>query len=673
MNTNSIAAVNVLAIQRLFLSLLCVCSLWLLEGQPSSTGDGKVSNPSNEPAPIDVVAFDGLPAEEAARVALLPEGFKLHVFAAEPDIKQPIAFCIDHRGRVWVAEAYQYPRRAPEGQGKDRILIFEDTNGDHRFDKRTVFMEGLNLISGMEVGFGGVWVGAAPWLMFIPDRNGDDIPDGKPEILLDGWDFERDTHETLNTFTWGPDGWLYGCHGVFCPSHVGKPGTPMDERQRVDAAVWRYHPVNHTFEVFAEGTSNPWGIDFDLNGQCIIEACVIPHLWHMIQGGRYQRQGGPHYSITLEETKRNRAYLPPQAPAHLNPFIYDDIKTIGDHVHYTGNKGPHAANNRSDEAGGGHAHAGLMMYLGDSWPKSYRNKAFMNNIHGQRINMDILEPSGSGYTGSHGPDFINFNDRSSQALNMMSDQNGSVYLIDWYDRNQCHHNQIDGHDRTNGRIYKIVYKDEKWTPVNLALLDDLTLTELQVHPNEWMVKHAKQLLQERHALGTLDNRKVHQRLKTMLAEQKASDRILRCMWALHVTGGFNPGLAEQWLGHPEAYVRGWTIQLMAEGGNPDAKTLSHWTRLAKNDPSPVVRRFLASAMQRTPIEQRLDVLSGLLSHKEDANGHNLPLLYWYAVEPLAGHRPDLAVQLLKETRIPLIRQYIARRMTAVTSSLSNSR
>ncbi len=228
-------------------------------------------------------------------------------------MKQPIAMALDDRGRLWVAEAYTYPIRAPEGQGKDRILIFEDTDGDGKFDKRTVFAENLNLVSGLEVGFGGVFVGAAPYLLFIPDRNGDDIPDGKPEVLLDGFGYE-DTHETLNTFTWGPDGWLYGCHGVFTHSNVGKPGTPKSERVPINAGIWRYHPTRHKFEVFAEGTSNPWGVDFDDHGQAFCTACVIPHLYHMIQGGRYQRQAGEH----------------------IDPYTYDDIQTIADHRHYVG-------------------------------------------------------------------------------------------------------------------------------------------------------------------------------------------------------------------------------------------------------------------------------------------------------------------------------------------------
>src|SRR5690606_36284433 len=213
---------------------------------------------------IDSVKCARLTADQAAAAAELPPGFKMHACAAEPDVAQPIAFCLDDRGRVWVGEGHNYPKKGAPGQGKDRILVFEDTNGDHQFDKRTVFMESLNLISGMEVGFGGVWVGAAPEFMFIPVNDWENPqPAGPPQVLLDGWDEQVDTHETLNTFTWGPDGWLYGVHGVFCPSHVGKPGTPKEDRQRVDAAIWRYHPVKHEFEVFAEGTSNPWGIDFN--------------------------------------------------------------------------------------------------------------------------------------------------------------------------------------------------------------------------------------------------------------------------------------------------------------------------------------------------------------------------------------------------------------------------
>ena len=416
--------------------------------------------------------FAGLSPEDAAKEMILPPGFKATLFAGEPDVKQPIAFALDHRGRIWVAEAYTYPIPAPEGQGKDRILVFEDTNGDGKFDKRTVFIEGLNLVSGLEVGFGGVWVGAAPYFMYIPIQDGDEPkPAGPPQILLDGWGHE-DTHETLNTFTWGPDGWLYGCHGVFTHSNVGKPGTPKSGRTPVTAGVWRYHPTKHIFELFSEGTSNPWGVDFDEHGQCIIEACVIPHLWHMVQGGRFERQGGQH----------------------VNPYIFDDIKTIADHLHYRGNQWNDSDRASSRSLGGGHAHAGLMVYQGGSWPEKYHGQYFMNNIHGARINMDMPERQGSGFIGHHGPDFIDFNDYWSQILNLQYDQNGSVYMIDWYDKNQCHNNDMDAHDRSNGRIFKIVYGDTPWTPVNVEKLSDDELVQLQLNKNEWWVRHARRAL-----------------------------------------------------------------------------------------------------------------------------------------------------------------------------------
>ncbi len=193
------------------------------------------SSEINTLPPMDPIKFNGLSGVEAAKAMTVPKGFTVKLAASEPAVVRPIAFTLDDRGRLWVAEAHTYPTRAAEGQGKDRILIFEDTNGDGTLDSRKIFIENLNLVSGIEVGFGGVWVGAAPYLMFIPVKAGTDVPSGPPQILLDGWGYQ-DTHEMLNTFTWGPDGWLYGTHGVFTNSNVGKPGAPDSERQKLNGA-----------------------------------------------------------------------------------------------------------------------------------------------------------------------------------------------------------------------------------------------------------------------------------------------------------------------------------------------------------------------------------------------------------------------------------------------------
>ena len=588
--------------------------------------------------PMDVLPYAGLSGEDAAKAMKLPPGFSVTLAASEPDIVKPIAFTMDDRGRLWVVESHTYPTRASEGEGKDRILIFEDTDGDGRLDSRKVFIENLNLVSGIEIGFGGVWVGAAPYLMFIPIAEGTDRPAGQPQILLDGWGYE-DTHETLNTFTWGPDGWLYGTHGVFTNSNVGKPGAPDSERVKLNAGVWRFHPQTHAFEVFSEGTSNPWGLDFNDYGHAFVTACVIEHLYEAIPGGRYKRQAGPH----------------------LDPNTYDDIKTIADHVHWVGNKGPHAGNSRSDTAGGGHAHAGAMIYLGgDNWPKEYRDAILMNNIHGARTNMDVLTRSGSGYEGTHGPDFLKSNDAWSQMLNFRYGPDGSVFAIDWYDKNQCHSSNPDVHDKTLGRIFKISHTGDKWVQVDLAKLSSAELVDLQLNHNDWYVRHARRLLQERGA-----DPKVHEALKRILKENPDVTRKLRAMWALYVTQGFTEGALQDLLDQDNEYVRSWAVTLLAEGGHTSDGTLRHFARLAKSDMSPLVRLSLASALQRVPPAKRWSTLEGLFAHAEDAADQNLPLMVWYAAEPSVELDMPRALALAGNTKLPSIFSFTVRRIAAV--------
>ena len=588
--------------------------------------------------PMDVLPYAGLSGEAAAKAMSLPPGFSVTLAASEPDIVKPIAFTMDDRGRLWVVESHTYPIRAPEGQGQDRILIFEDTDGDGRLDSRKVFIENLNLVSGIEIGFGGVWVGAAPYLMFIPIKEGTDSPAGPPQILLDGWGYE-DTHETLNTFQWGPDGWLYGTHGVFTNSNVGKPGAPDSERVKLNAGVWRFHPQTHAFEVFAEGTSNPWGLDFNDYGHAFVTACVIEHLYEAIPGGRYKRQAGPH----------------------LDPNTYDDIKTIADHVHWVGNKGPHAGNSRSGSAGGGHAHAGAMIYLGgDTWPKEYRDAILMNNIHGARTNMDVLKRSGSGYAGTHGADFLKSNDAWSQMLNFRYGPDGSVYVIDWYDKNQCHSSNPDVHDKTLGRIFRISHTGDTWVKTDLAKLPSAELVEMQLNRNDWYVRHARRLLQERGP-----DPKVHEALKRILKDNPDVTRKLRAMWALHVTQGFTEGALQELLDHENEYVRSWAVALLAEHAHVSDATLRHFARLAKSDKAPLVRLSLASALQRVPPAKRWSTLEGLFAHAEDANDHNLPLMVWYAAEDVVELDMPRALALAGDTKLPGLFPFTVRRIATV--------
>lgn len=566
----------------------------------------------------------GLAAAEAARAMTAPPGFSVKLLAAEPEVCQPIAMCFDDRGRLWVVECYAYPHKLPAAEARDRILVFEDTDGDHVLDSRKVFAEGLNLASGIAVGFGGVWVGAAPELLFFPDADGDDVPDGLPQILLDGWG-AHDTHETLNSFIWGPDGWLYGCHGVFTHSAVGKPGTPEADRVRINAGIWRYHPVRHEFEVFSEGTSNPWGVDFNDLGHAFQTACVIPHLYHVIPGARYQRQAGQHF----------------------NPYTFDDIKTIARHTH------------RGKELGGGHAHSGACIYLGDAWPEHHRGKLFMNNIHGARLNEDRLTPSGSGYLGDGEPDFLFANDSWSQFISLQVGPDGQMVLIDWYDQTQCHQ-QRDAVDRSNGRIFKVVYENAAAVSVHLGGKSDGELVALLGHGNDWFARHARRLLQERAAAGRLaaDTPRL---LEQKLAAAPTTPDKLQVIWALHVTDQLDEPALVRLLDDPDPAVRGWAIQLGAERSNVSPALLERFASLAAADPSPVVRLALASALQRIAPAARWPIAAALVAHAEDAADHNLPLMNWYAIEPLVPLDTPRAVDLAMASKIPTVSKFIIRR------------
>jgi putative membrane-bound dehydrogenase-like protein len=579
------------------------------------------------------------PPSEAARHMTAPDGFHVTLFAGEPDVVQPIAFTFDDRGRLWVAECLSYPNWRADGKGgHDRILIFEDRHGNGRFDTCKVFCDNIANISGLEVGFGGVWVCATPRLLFIPDRDGNDRPDGPPEVVLDGWDLKAQ-HNVFNSLTWGPDGWLYGCNGILSNSRVGKPGAAAKERTPLNCGVWRYHPVQRRFEVVAHGTTNPWGLDFDDYGQMFITNCVIKHLWHVVPGAHFQRMFGQD----------------------LNPNSYELMEGCADHIHWAG--GPWTSSRggqgKHGDAGGGHAHVGCMLYEGDNWPSAYRDHVFMCNVHGNRINQDLLERHGSGYVAHHGRDFLFANDSWFRGLCIHYGPDGGVYVSDWTDTGECHN--YEKVDRTNGRIYKITYGHAKPWRGNIATLTDEQLVACQLQHNDWHVRHARRVLQERAVAGKLDPA-THARLWSILDDNADVTRKLRALWSLHVTGGLDEMQLLVLLDSPHETIRAWVIQLSLEKRQPSAGLLNKLAALARSDPSPFVRLYLASGLQRLPAGERWPILEALLGHAEDASDANLPLMLWYATEPLVLLDRARAVELLAMTKIPQVREFIARRL-----------
>jgi putative membrane-bound dehydrogenase-like protein len=569
----------------------------------------------------------------------VPEGFEVKVFAAEPDVVNPIGIDFDHKGRAYVLECLQYPRKAPIGsKGADRIRVYEDTKGTGVADKVTTFAEGLNLATGIAVGYGGVFVGEAPYLLFLEDTKGTGKAD-KRTVVLDGFGYQ-DTHETLNSFIWGPDGWLYGCHGVFTHSRVGKPGTPDKDRVPINAGIWRYHPKTQKFEVFAEGTSNPWGFDYDENGSGFLTACVIPHLFHIVPGGRYIRQAGQNF----------------------NPYNYGQIREICDHVHYFGGSS-HVGNidPRRLAVGGGHAHSGCLIYQGGAFPEKWNGRVFMMNLHGARVNTDILKRNGSTYIGSHGEDFLIANDPNFRAIQLRTGPDGSIFMTDWYDPQICHNPDPNIWDRDTGRIYKVGYKASggRQPPGDLSTRTNAELVELLKDKNSWWWRQALLILQER------GDKSVTPQLKEMVHTSADPHHALRALWALFGVGAFDEAFACDAIKHAEPWVRTWAVRLLGEMST----TLSDSTwkllgELARKEPSPDVRLQLALSCQRwQPCEGRLHLLGYLMLRAEDVNDPAIPLMLWVAYEPsiVSGYTAELK-WLTEHDHAPIVRTHILPRV-----------
>lgn len=564
------------------------------------------------------------PAEAVAKMEI-PDGFEVSIYAAEPDIGEPIAFTFDGRGRIWVVENYNYINRRShkEDVPLSRIQIFEDTDSDGVFDTKKTFTDKITFSSGIAIGFGGVYLGAPPNLLFIPDADGDDVPDGEPRILLDGWG-AHDRHETLNSFIWGPDGWLYGCHGVFTRSNVGKPGAPPEERQFIDAGIWRFHPVTEKFEIFARGLSNPWGFDFNDVGHGFATCCVIPHLFHVVQGGVYHKQSKPH----------------------VNPYIYDDIKTIRDHTHLS-------------------AHGGARFYLADAFPEEYRNHLFMCNIHEHAVLTDYMVPNGSSYIGKHGSDFMPTNDLAWVGFSVEIGPDGGVYILDWHDTDVCG-NAINFPN--SGRVYRIQAKEaEKIERPRLPELSDLELVALQKHANDWYVRQARVELHTRAAAGKLDSASVHRALHAYLGEAPTEGKRLRALWALHVTGYFEGDGQSQlvkFLSNNNEHVRAWAVQLLCENGSPGPDVLAELRKLAVNEHHPTVRLYLASALQRLPFDERWLILEALAFRSEDVEDPNIPRVLWFGLEPMVTTHPERALETVVKGRMPFLQECVARRLVS---------
>ena len=518
---------------------------------------------------------------DAIKKMTVPPGFTVELVASEPDIVNPVAMTFDERGRIWITESLEYPRRAA-GPGRDRIKILEDTDGDGKADKFTIFAEGLNIPSGIAVGHGGVWVANSPDILFYkigPDGKAA----GKPEVVVTGFG-RSDTHELPNSLTWGPDGWLYGLNGVFNPSHVKQNGKEF----QFTCAMFRIDPRTREFQLFCEGTSNPWGIAWDGEGSAFVSACVIDHLWHLTETGYYHRQGGPY-----------------------PPFTWP-LGSIVKHCHQKA------------------AYCGLHFFDSDAYPPEYREKLYMGNIHGNCINCDELTRDGSTYFAKPRPDFLRANDAWFMPVSQKTGPDGCLYILDWYDRYHCYQDanrDPAGIDRLRGRLYRIRYKDTPRAPkLDLTKETDEQLIQRLYSPNVFFRDIAQRLLCERNQPET------REKLEALVLDETAPRKArMHALWALAGIGSLAPAFHERLLSHSDPGYRAWGVRTAGNGRHVEKAIQTKVLSLTR-DPSPDVQLQLVIAARKLAGEEAMPVMMDVLATCGDDKV--IPNIVWQNLHPM---------------------------------------
>ncbi len=594
-----------------------------------------------------------LTPDEAVASMTLPPGFEVDVFAAEPHVQQPIASAWDSRGRLWVAENYTYAesQRNFDTALLDRIIIFEDRDKDGKFDQRKVFWDKASKLTSVEVGFGGIWALCPPQLLFIPDLDGDDQPDGPPQVILDGFEADNVRHNFVNGLRWGMDGWLYGRHGIQATSFVGFPDQAIAERTALNCCIWRLHPQTKRFEIVCQGTTNPWGMDWDEHGHLFFINTVIGHLWHALPNAHFERMYG----------------------VDLDPYVYRLLPQVADHVHWNSAGEDWLAvrkigiSKETDLAGGGHAHSGLLIYQADQWPKEYRGELFTLNFHGLRLNREHLERQGAGFVGRHRPDFIMVGDKWFRGIDLTVGPDGAVYVLDWSDIGECHEN--DGIHRHSGRIYRIRYGNVAPTHfVDLRAETDSNLIAYLTNANVWFARQARLVLHERMVAGKLDAES-EKLLWQRVQESKSAREKLEHLWTAHVCDLTTTETLLPLLSDENEHVRLWAIKLLAEMPETKAETMSALLQLLKRENSSLVHLYLASLLNQFSGEGWWELASLLATNRELASDRDYPLVLWYALKDRSATHPKEAVNVVRRNPIAPISEFLARRLTSQIQSV----
>lgn len=597
-----------------------------------------------------------LPPKEA-HAALQPAvGLAIDLVAHEPTVSQPIYVQFDERGRMWVVQYRQYPNPAgleviawdqhlrkifdvdkppppyvgenAKYRGDDRITIHEDTDGDGQYDKVKTFVEGLNLTTSVAFDKDGVWVLSPPHLLFYPDKNHDDVPDGDPVVHLSGFHLE-DTHSIANSLKWGPDGWLYGGTGSTTTArvvtHLNSDNPPL---RFYGQNVWRYHPTKHKFELFSQGGWNTFGVDFDDKGRVYSGTNAGLRVVLFPQDSFLQKGFGKH-------------------GPHTNPYAFDVL--------------------------GGLPYRGDETRVVQQW-EPYSGGA-IPSLKGQFIGANPLahwiiavdsKPNGSYHDTWEVRKVVSSKDQWFRPVHSTTGPDGAIYFSDWYDARITHLDPRDNWDKERGRIYRLRSVEHKYAkPFDLRNHSSRKLVQLLHHQNRWHRTTARRVLAERHDKSALPL------LKDMFRQTNDGQASLEALWAIHAMAGLDQSMGMTGLKHPDANVRLWTVRLLGDPKRTvDSTLLNAMVDMASNDANGEVIQQLCSTAQRLPAAQARPLITVLLARDDWASDQYVIAQLWWAVERLYTEAPDEVMDMMSDESLwshksmqTRIIDHLGRRMT----------
>jgi putative heme-binding domain-containing protein len=517
---------------------------------------------------------------EQEKTFTLPPGFRIQLFASEPEIGKPMNMAFDGQGRLWITQSREYPYAAPPGQpGRDAIKILEDSTGDGRADRITTFADGLNIPIGMHPYKNGVIAWSIPHIWFFEDTTGDGKADTRTPLYGPlGW--ESDTHGMNASFRRGFDGWLYITHGFNNTSTAR--GTDGSEITMHSGNTYRVRLDGSRVEQHTWGQVNPFGLCFDARGNLYSADCHSAPIYQLLRGGYYPSFGKPHDGLGF-------------APVMM------------EHSH------------------GSTAISGIVYYEDSLWPEEYHQNTFIGNVMTCRVNRDTVLMKGSTPVAREEPDLVRSTDPWFRPVDLQLGPDGALYIADFYNRIIGHYEvPLDhpGRDRERGRIWRITYhgteaesKERSWPSINFPAASPMELIEELGSPNLTRRMLAMNELSDRIQTESIPL------LRSALKEAASSPpQQVHSLWALSRLGELDSELLETAATHPDGLVRTHAMRILGE--------LQEWNsvhrRLALSglqDEDPHAQRAASEALGLHPHAAQCSPLLALLEQTPAGDSH----------------------------------------------------